>query len=138
MNKINIIGDEEIHFEEEETEQSVGNGTIQVQEASDLSESMKAINDDSLEAGTQMSKIDMKTRLHPAEIEGLLGVDTLVSMGVLTKRCLNFTRQKKRLAVSEGGKGRTELVDLARGKREDEAKVGQSAFQKMGSMFTKG
>ena len=138
MTKINIL-DEESYEEEEYQEQPTGNsGTIQVQEANDLAESMKAINDDSLEAGTQMSKIDMKTRLHPSEIEGLLGVDTLVSMGVLTKRCLNFTRQKKRLAVSEGGKGRSELVELVRGKQDQEAKTGQSAFQKMGNMFTKG
>lgn len=114
-----------------------GNGNIQVQDINDLAESMRVLNDDSLEDNSNMSKIDMRTRLHPNEIEGILGVDTLVSMGVLTQRCLDFTRQKKRLAVSERGLGRQELVSLSLGKREQEAVQQQSAFQKIGGMFKK-
>ena len=132
-------GDDEVPDEvEAEVMQGFQNqGSIRVQEPSDLAESMKAINDDSLDEGSNMSKIDMKTRLHRTEIAGILSVDTLVSLKVLPQRCLNFTRQKKRLAVSEDGKGRAELVEIVRGKQDQEAKVGQSAFSGLKNMFVK-
>ena len=108
-------------------------GIMPIQETSDLSESLKQLNDDTTDHKNRMSGIDLRTRLHFTEIPSILACDTLVGFNFLPQECLNFTRQKKRLAVSLQGKGRGEIVDLVRGKQEQEQ--GKSAFDRMKGMF---
>ena len=91
-----------------------------IEEKSDLAESLKQLNNDEEEINTRMSGIDLRTRLHFTEIPSILACDTLVNFGFLPQECLAFTRQKKRLAVSIDGKGRGEIVDIVKGQREQE------------------
>lgn len=93
-------------------------GMTTVQEETELGQSLKELNLDQLEQSTGMSGIDMRARLHPIESAAVLALDALVGMQVLPTSCLTFTRQKKRLSVSNQGKGREEIVDVVTGKRE--------------------
>lgn len=86
-------------------------------EETELGQVIRDLNSDSLE-DSKMSGIDMRSRLHPIEVSGLLALDALISMRCMPKLALNFTRQKKRLSVSLKGLGRTEVVDIIRGQRE--------------------
>ena len=104
-------------------------GVQPIQESSDLSESLKQLNDDTTEPSSRMSGIDMRTRLHLTEIPSILACDTLVAFDFLPQDCLKFTRQKKRLAVSLKGEGRKEIVSIVQGKQEQES--GRSVFDKM-------
>ena len=102
--------------------------TSNITQPTELGETLKELNDDTIEPETRMSGIDMRARLHPMEIVGLLGIDTLVAFRVLPESCLQFTRQKKRLSVSIKGEGRKEIVDITGGKREHDAKMGGGGF----------
>jgi len=95
-----------------------------ISQPTELGESLRELNLDSLEADTRMSGIDMRSRLHFVEIPSILAVDTLVGFKFLPTSCLAFTRQKKRLSVSLDGKGRGEIVDIVGRKREDDVRKG--------------
>ena len=84
---------------------------------SELKGIVKEMNDDSLDTNN-FSAIDMKTRLHSAELSSIIVHDTIVSLGCLPAICSNTTRMKKRLAISLNGLGRKESVDIVRGERE--------------------
>lgn len=99
---------------------------------SDLSQSIKEFNDDSIDPHTRMSGIDMRARLHSLEINSILAMDTLVSLKLLPVSCSAFTRQKKRLSVSLAGEGRKEIVEMVKGERTKEDTG--SAFKKFFGM----
>lgn len=101
-------------------------GTVNVIEPSPEGEMLKELNNDTRNPDNKMSGIDMRSRLHFSEISGILAVDTLVSFNFIPQRCLIFTAQKKRLAVSLGGKGRQEIVDIAVGRKQEAMKKGLS------------
>jgi hypothetical protein len=102
---------------------------------SELGDAMKELNKDELDQETQMSGIDMRSRLHPIEVGNILALDSLVNFKCLPKHCLNFTRQKKRLSVSILGKGRTEIVDIVTGQRDHNEAKGFG--EKMAGFFGK-
>lgn len=111
-------------------------GVTNIQQNSELEGSLKELNADAINPETRMSQIDMRSRLHPIEISAVLAVDTLVAFGVLPQKCLTLSTQKKRLNVSEEGKGRTEMVELVAGKTERDVKMGtmgkmQEGFKNM-------
>ncbi len=113
--------------QQSETNQQVAptdRGITPIQQPTELGEAMRVLDDDELDMGTRMSKIDFNTRLHEIEINYILAVDTLVMMRVCPTECLALTRQKKRLMVSLEGKGRIEKVELVAGKREQDSKTG--------------
>lgn len=112
----------------EMVQQRFSQGTTNIVQPTELGESLKHLNDDSIEGETRMSGIDMRARLHPAEVASILALDALVSLRILPTRCLAFTRQKKRLSVSIAGKGRQEMVDIVAGKREQDAKMAGGGF----------
>ena len=99
-------------------------GEVEVVEQSEVGEALRQLNDDSVQPKTQMSGIDMRSRLHASEVPSILAVDALVGFNFLPSRCLSITRQKKRLAVSVAGKGREEIVDIVGRKQEQEVKGG--------------
>ena len=99
-------------------------GIQEISQPTELGESLRELNQDELETDTRMSGIDMRSRLHFVEVPSILAVDTLVGFKFLPTSCLAFTRQKKRLAVSLGGKGREEIVDIVGRKREDDVRKG--------------
>ncbi len=114
----------------ERVTKQLNDGVTNINQNTELEGSLKELNADSIDPDTRMSQIDMRTRLHPVEISAVLAVDSLVALGVLPQKCLPLSTQKKRLNVSEMGKGRTEMVELVAGKREMDAKSG--TFGKIG------
>ncbi len=105
--------------------QQFDKGITPVQQPTELGETLKELNKDHIDPNTRMSAIDMRSRLHYAEIGALLALDSLVSLGILPTKCLAFSRQKKRLSVSEGGRGREDFINVVAGKREsDKAMMG--------------
>lgn len=122
LNKDGIVGGVEV------VRQSFDSGVTHIQQNTELGDSLKELNQDNVEQSTRMSGIDMRARLHPLEISSILALDSLVALGVCPHKCLSFTRQKKRLSVSEDGKGRTEIVEIVAGKKEQEAKSGFGGF----------
>ncbi len=114
----------------EKVTQKFDSGITNVTQSTELEGSLKELNADMVNPETRMSAIDMRTRLHPIEISSVLAIDALVALGVLPQKCLPLSTQKKRLNVSEHGKGRQEMVELVAGKREQDIKLG--AMGKMG------
>lgn len=113
-----------------------GFGEQNLIQPTEIGESLRELNDDRLEAETRMSGIDLRTRLHYLELNHVLAMDALVAFGIAPTRCLGFTRQKKRLAVSLNGKGRDDIVQVVAGKRELERQAGSGGFMdKMKGMF---
>ena len=94
------------------------NGMTPIIQGTEMGESLKELNDDSIQSETGMSSVDFKARLHYMELPSVLAMDTLVAFRVLPPECLAFTRQKKRLSVSLQGKGREEMVSMVHGKKE--------------------
>ena len=64
-----------------------------------------------------VNHIDLNTRLNAVEISACTIIDQLKAMGVFPEQA-SITQQFKRLKVSEGGKGRTEKVQIVTGHRE--------------------
>ena len=108
--------------------QRLDDGVIGINQSSELGDSLKELNLDIVEQNTRMSGIDMRARLHPLEISSILALDTLVSLGICPHKCLSFTRQKKRLSVSEDGKGREEIVEIVGGKKEQDVRSGMGGM----------
>lgn len=108
----------------EKIPQKFSDSVTNITQGTELEGSLKELNADLINPETRMSQIDMRTRLASFEISAVLAVDSLVALGVLPQRCLPLSTQKKRLNVSEGGKGREEMVQLVAGKREMDAKMG--------------
>ena len=106
---------------------SMSDGVTNITQSTELEGSLRELNQDAINPETRMSAIDMRTRLHPIEISSVLAVDSLVALGVLPQKCLPLSTQKKRLNVSEHGKGRQEMVELVSGKREQDIKMGGMA-----------
>lgn len=94
-----------------------------VHESSDLADSLKELNNDKFDTKTKMSGIDLRTRLHRSEITQIMAIDVLVSFGLLPNDCIKLTMQKKRLAVSLEGKGRSEIVNIVGSDREHKEKI---------------
>jgi len=117
---------------EQVTQRIAQAGTTDIIQPTELGEAMKELDDDTVDPNTRMSRIDMRSRLHPMEISSILAMDTLVALKVIPSSCLAFTLQKKRLNVSLMGQGRKEKVEMAVGKREQDAKTGM-----MGGMIDK-
>ncbi len=105
-------------------QQIVDSGIQAITQSTELGDTLKELNKDTIEENTRMSGIDLRARLHPFEISSVLALDALVSLGILPGKCLSFTRQKKRLSVSLDGKGREDIVNIVAGKREQDAKSG--------------
>lgn len=100
----------------------------------DLTGAVRLMNEDKIERETGLPSIDLRTRLTDFEVSNILVHDAVIALGCLPKECLVTTRTKKRLAVSLGGKGRSEIVEIVRGEREQ--KSGTGFMDKMKGMFS--
>ena len=107
-------------------------GIITPTEISELQGSLQELNNDAINKENRTSGIDLRTRLYNSEIASITVLDTLVAFNFLPMSIVPFTLQKKRLAVSLKGKGRDEIVELVRGKKEDDVKRSGGFF---GNMF---
>lgn len=70
-----------------------------------------------------MSGIDMRSIIHPLDISNIAAFDSLVWLDFLPIECLAVTRKMLRLAVSQHGKGREHMVDVATGKRDHDIRA---------------
>jgi hypothetical protein len=106
-----------------------------IQEVSDIAQTIKELNDDKLDR-VGFSRIDMKSRLLDIEISAILCVDTLVSLSMLPAEVGFLTLKKERLSVSQNGKGRQEVVEIAKGIQQQNN--GHSILDGIGNMFRGG
>lgn len=109
-------------------------GIITPTEISELQGSLQELNNDTVNVVNRTSGIDLRIRLYNTEIASITVLDTLVAFNFLPMSIVPFTLQKKRLAVSLKGKGRDEIVELVRGKKEDDSNKSSGMF---GNFFKK-
>lgn len=114
------------------TLQSQHSGIQEIHEASDVAETIRELNDDTL-SDDKFSSIDLKTRLAEIEIGAIIAVDSLVALDFLPTEVSFITRSKKRLNVSKNGQGRSEIVQVAQGINEQSQ--GKSMIDRLGNMF---
>jgi hypothetical protein len=111
-------------------------GDIQhIQEASDIAQTIKELNDDSVDK-TGFSKMDMKSRLNDVEISAILTIDTLSALGFFDEEITFLTLKKERISPSQDGKGRQEVVEIAKGIQQSQS--GHSILDGIGNMFRGG
>ncbi len=108
--------------------QQFNDGTQAIVQPTEMAEVIKELNKDEVEEDTRMSSIDMRARLHPIEASGVLALDSLIGLKVMTPLCIPFSRQKKRLSISTSGMGRQEIVSLVQGKNEQDIAQGGGGF----------
>jgi hypothetical protein len=106
-----------------------------ITEPSDMAQTIKELNSDVSDKDT-FSSIDMKSRLENIEISAIICVDSLVSLDFLPVETSFITRSKKRLSVSQQGKGRGEVVAISQGMSQN--KTGASVWDRLGGMFRGG
>lgn len=86
---------------------------------SEVGEVFNNLDNDEPNIKTQMSNIDFNARLTNIEINNCIIIDELRALGILPENA-QITRQKKRLSVSQEGKGRAEKVEIASASRKSE------------------
>jgi len=125
-----IINGQELKFKEKKPVKlnnefkSHDTGIINPTEISELQGALQELNNDEIDDRTGLSKIDMRTILHPIEISSILVIDILVQLEMLPQSILPLTMQKKRLNVSQSGTGRNQHVSIVQGRREHEQMTG--------------
>lgn len=92
---------------------------------------IKELNRDEDE-GEGFSSIDTKSNLSGMQISGIMTIDFLVANNFLVYNCRTFTRSAKRLNVSGGGRGRTDIVRIMNGTDNKDMESGKTFFQRMG------
>lgn len=105
--------------------------TTRIVEETELGQSIKELNDDTIDEKRKVSGIDMRSRLHAFDISSILVSDALVCLGAQPKVSLDITGKKKRLVVSEDGAGRTEIKEMVVGKREFDRTKGPEPDKKV-------
>jgi hypothetical protein len=112
-------------------------GIVGSNEIGDLQGSLQELNKDEINKSDKTSGIDLRSRLHPIEISSIVILDNLVALKFLPVTVIPVTLQKKRLNVSEGGKGREEIVNIVRGNNETQIQKGGGMTRGLMSMFKK-
>jgi hypothetical protein len=111
-------------------------GIVGSNEIGDLQGSLQELNKDEINRD-KTSGIDLRSRLHPIEISSIVILDNLVTLKFLPSSVIPVTLQKKRLNVSEGGKGREEIVNIVRGNNETQIQKGGGMTRGIMNMFKK-
>lgn len=104
--------------------QTFDNNITTITQPTELGETLKELNADSIDHDIRLSSIDMRTRLYPAQVPSMVALDTIISLGVLPSRVSIINRAIMRKSVSIDGLGRKEFVEVIAGKREQDAKTG--------------
>ena len=102
----------------ERVNQQLGDDSRELVQPTDMGEVIGNLKEDKLDESTGMSSVDFISNLHPLEVPSLIGIDTLVGFSILPRQCLNLTRQVKRLRVSQGARGREDIVRCVTGERD--------------------
>jgi hypothetical protein len=90
---------------------------------SEIPETIRELNRSEIDALTKKSSMDMRGRFMNFLVMGnIVALDTIVAMGVCPESCLALSESYKRDSVSIQGEGRKEIVNLAIGKQEQDAR----------------
>ena len=108
----------------------------EIMQPTELAETIKEMNSDSIDPDSRMSSIDTKARVNPMQMSAVIALDSLVAMKFLPVSALFITRQMKRLSVSLNGLGRKEMIEAIRGVKDAESKEG--FMSKLGGAFSGG
>jgi len=128
---------ERVNDNQQEPMGSGDEGILKQPDSTEIGQALERLNEDKIDPETRMSGIDMRARLHPIESSAVLALDSLVGLSVYPQSVLTFTRQKKRLSVSDKGKGREEIVQIVGGKRESDERKGGGMMDSMKGMLGK-
>ncbi len=94
---------------------------------------LRLMNEDQIEKGTKFRKVDFLSRLHEAELSGLIVLESFSQgLQVLPEEMAIVGTKKKRLSVSLDGLGRKENVQMVAGERSRRT---AGFMEKMGSLF---
>jgi hypothetical protein len=99
----------------------------------DIEASLHELNKDEVDGTTKMTTLDMRTRLHTIQIQGMAKWDSVIAFAFLPVRALFVTRTMKRLMVSLEGKGREEMVNITR--QNIEQGQGMGLWDRMKNVF---
>jgi len=89
-----------------------------ITESTELKDALLMLNKD--EINNRLSSMDFVSRLDKYEIPPMVIFDVLISVHCVPIRWSILNRSKQRKSVSEGGKGREEIVTTTTGKQERE------------------
>lgn len=102
--------------------QDIGQKGIQhINQPTELGESLKELNLDDTNNDMGMSGIDLRANIHYIEHVFITQFDSLVALRFFPAETLAVTRIKKRNSVSINARGRTDVVNVVAGRREQEA-----------------
>lgn len=90
----------------------------------DIEASLNELNKDEIDPKTKMTTLDLRSRLHALQIEGMSKWDSVIAFNFLPVMALFVTRTMKRLMVSLDGKGREEMVNITRQNLDKQATGG--------------
>ena len=108
-------------------------GTTNITEPTEIGEFMRELNDDTIDEGTGMSSIDMKSDLDPFQVSGCTAIETLIICEMIPRGFIGYTRQIKRNSCSKNGRGRDDMVKAMVGEKEHKEGMGSGGFgQKVG------
>ena len=105
-----------------------------LKDKSELGEVMDNLDKDEVDTNTRMSSVDFNARLDPFEISSIMVIDEFKRLNIFPPDA-DITRQKKRLSVSIGGKGREEKVRIVQGERDN--RTGMGVMDRMGGLFSR-
>ena len=110
-----------------ENVQRKNNDAITLKDTSELGEALEHQNKDT-ENDMRLSSVDFISRINEYQHAPITAVEFIASAGVISRNSRVITRIIKRNAVSLGGKGRTEFVDVVTGKKQNDI---QKSIQNM-------
>lgn len=91
-------------------------GELPFKEQTEIGQVFENLDKDIKDPNSKMSHIDFNARLTLHDIRNCIIVDEFLALGILPVGA-RITRQKKRLSVSQEGKGREEKRDIASASR---------------------
>lgn len=96
---------------------------MHIKESTELGEALQFQNKD-VENADRFSDVDFISRIDPFQLAPLVVVETLATMGVISRDSRKIVRHVMRKSVSLKGKGRQEYVDVVVGKMARDASRG--------------
>lgn len=94
-------------------------GVVNIKDNTELGEALEHQNKDT-ENEQRLSSVDFISRIGGMQLPSLVAVDTIASMGVISRDARIVVKNIMRKAVSLEGKGREEFVQVVVGKKESD------------------
>lgn len=111
-------------------------GITQIQQPTEVGEAIERLNDTEYDEKRRVSKIDLVTRLSSVQAMFIAQYDIICRMGIVDKNNADITDPVKRLAVSIGGAGRSEIVQIVGAKQDrDVNTAGGTMWERMKGVF---